>query len=111
MWASGVVDSVNVNERVIVAVADVESGSWTIRVSAERLTTDVQRYSLVVNGAIQSQVGDGASARALLAFSPLCPSSSSSSDTNADPTLYSDGSMTTSWPWSTMVLPLVPWRR
>ena len=53
MWAtSGEVDTSNVNERVIIAAADVESGTWTVRVSTKGLLTDVQRYSLVVNGAI-----------------------------------------------------------
>ncbi|CAM9132369.1 unnamed protein product [Laminaria digitata] len=52
MWASGNADSVNVNERVIVAAADVESGNWTVQVSAGPLTTELQSYSLVVNGAI-----------------------------------------------------------
>ncbi|CAM9132446.1 unnamed protein product, partial [Laminaria digitata] len=60
MWASGVADNVNVNERVIVAAEDVESGNWTVRVSAGRLTTYFQRYSLVVNGAIVPLAGDGA---------------------------------------------------
>lgn len=102
MWASGVVDTVNVNERVIVAAADVESGTWTVRVSAERLTTDVQRYSLVVNGAITSAVVGGANARTLLASNPSRTSSSSSSDTSADPALSSDGSMASS-SWSPTV--------
>ena len=55
MWASsGEVDTSNVNERVIIAAADVESGTWTVRVSAKGLLTDTQSYSLVVNGAIAS---------------------------------------------------------
>ncbi|CAM9414342.1 unnamed protein product, partial [Laminaria digitata] len=53
MWASsGAEDSVNVNERVIIAAEDVESGTWTVRVSTNGLTTESQSYSLVVNGAI-----------------------------------------------------------
>ncbi|CAM9227955.1 unnamed protein product, partial [Laminaria digitata] len=53
MWASsGEVDTSNVNERVIVAAADVESGTWAIHVSTKGLLTASQRYSLVVNGAI-----------------------------------------------------------
>lgn len=53
MWASsGEVDTSNVNERVIIAAADVESGTWTVRVSTKSLLTESQRYSLVVNGAI-----------------------------------------------------------
>lgn len=55
MWASsGEVDTSNVNERVIIAAADVESGTWTVRVSTKELLTDSQSYSLVVNGAILS---------------------------------------------------------
>ena len=53
MWvSSGEVDTSNVNERVIIAAADVESGMWTVRVSTKGLLTDSQSYSLVVNGAI-----------------------------------------------------------
>eukprot|EP00904_Undaria_pinnatifida_P011011 jgi/Undpi1/703/HiC_scaffold_10.g04167.m1 len=52
MWANGVADSVNVNERVIIAAADVESGTWIVRVSTNRLLGESQNYSLVVNGAI-----------------------------------------------------------
>ena len=52
MWADGVADSVNVNERVIIAAADVESGTWIVRVSTNRLLGESQNYSLVVNGAI-----------------------------------------------------------
>lgn len=52
MWKSGKVDDANVNERVIVDACDVETGTWTVRVSAKALTTDVQSYSLVVSGAI-----------------------------------------------------------
>ncbi|CAM9536300.1 unnamed protein product, partial [Laminaria digitata] len=53
MWVSlGLSDNRNVNERVIVAAADVESGIWTVRVVTNGLTTLSQRYSLVVNGAI-----------------------------------------------------------
>ncbi|CAN0382498.1 unnamed protein product [Scytosiphon promiscuus] len=53
MWAtSGEVDSRNVNERVIIAAEDVESGTYTVRVSTNHLLTDSQSYSLVVNGAM-----------------------------------------------------------
>lgn len=52
MWSSGVTDVYNVNERVIVDAADVESGNWTIWVWAKALGTVSQNYSLVVNGAI-----------------------------------------------------------
>ncbi|CAM9668187.1 unnamed protein product, partial [Laminaria digitata] len=60
MWASGDVDVANVNERVIVDALDVESGTWAVWVWAKSLTTDFQRYSLVVNGAITSVVAIGA---------------------------------------------------
>ncbi|CAN0492660.1 unnamed protein product, partial [Scytosiphon promiscuus] len=52
MWEAGETDEVNVNERVIVAGSEVESGIWTVSVWAKSLTTDFQSYSLVVNGAI-----------------------------------------------------------
>ncbi|CAM9104825.1 unnamed protein product [Hapterophycus canaliculatus] len=53
MWSSGEKDNVNVNERVVVAAEDVESGTWTVSVSANSLEiTDRQSYSLVVNGAL-----------------------------------------------------------
>ena len=58
MWASGEADDANVNERVIVDPSDVESGTWTVSVSAKSLTTDVQSYSLVVNGAISPVTQD-----------------------------------------------------
>ncbi len=57
MWLSGVTDTVNVNERVIVNAADVESGTWSVWVWAKSLTTDEQSYSLVVNGAISPAGG------------------------------------------------------
>lgn len=60
MWTSGVTDEYNVNERVIVDAADVESGTWTILVWAKALGTDFQNYSLVVNGAISPATGEGA---------------------------------------------------
>lgn len=60
MWASGDADDANVNERVIVDALDVESGTWTVWVWAKSLTTDFQRYSLVVNGAITSVAAIGA---------------------------------------------------
>lgn len=52
MWQSGVADDSNVNERVIVDASDVESGTWTVSVRSNSLTTEFQSYSLVVNGAI-----------------------------------------------------------
>lgn len=52
MWSTGA-DSSNVVERVIVSaedVADEGSGTWTVSVSANVLSTDSQAYSLVVSG-------------------------------------------------------------
>lgn len=51
MWGSGILDTVNVNERVIVPRVS-ESGRWMIRVSAKALLTETQSYSLVVTGAL-----------------------------------------------------------
>ena len=53
MWESGASDTVNVNERVIVPAVSVESGEWTVSVSAKQLLA-VQGYSLVVTGAVSS---------------------------------------------------------
>lgn len=58
MWNSGEKDSANVNERVIVAAGEVETGTWSAQVSANQLTTSEQSYSLVVNGAIISTGDD-----------------------------------------------------
>ncbi|CAM9449287.1 unnamed protein product, partial [Hapterophycus canaliculatus] len=52
MWMSGASDTVNVIERVIVPAETVESGEWSVLVSAKGLLTDKQSYSLVVTGAI-----------------------------------------------------------
>ena len=52
MWESGVADTVNVIERVIVPTMSMEDGAWTITVSAGGLLTGEQPYSLVVTGAI-----------------------------------------------------------
>ncbi|CAN0052316.1 unnamed protein product, partial [Hapterophycus canaliculatus] len=60
MWSSGVTDTSNVNERVIIDAADVESGTWSVWVWAKRLSTDAQSYSLVVNGAISPATDAGA---------------------------------------------------
>lgn len=60
MWSSGEADTTNVNERVVVDAADVESGTWTVWVWAKRLTTDNQSFSLVVNGAISPGTGTAA---------------------------------------------------
>ncbi|CAM9779304.1 unnamed protein product [Ectocarpus sp. 4 AP-2014] len=54
MWESGEDDTVNVVERVIVRVESMESGVWSVVVSAKALLTDEQLYSLVVTGAIYS---------------------------------------------------------
>ncbi|CAM9872026.1 unnamed protein product, partial [Hapterophycus canaliculatus] len=54
MWMSGADDTVNVIERVIVPAESMESGEWSILVSAKGLLTDEQSYSLVVTGAIYS---------------------------------------------------------
>lgn len=71
MWSSGEKDAANVNERVVVDAADVESGTWTVSVSSNSLTAaDLQSYSLVVNGAISPGTGVGATSQ---------PSSDSSS--------------------------------
>ncbi|CAN0100531.1 unnamed protein product, partial [Ascophyllum nodosum] len=58
MWSTGIADTNNVNERVIVDAADVENGTWTVSVWSNELTTDVQSYSLIVNGAISPATGD-----------------------------------------------------
>lgn len=71
MWASGVADTANVNERVIIAAEDMESGNWTVRVSAETLTTELQRYSLVVNGAIVPAGGSTGGSQISSPSSPL----------------------------------------
>ena len=58
MWSSGNTDVANVNERVVVDAADVESGTWTVYVSSNSFTAaDKQSYSLVVNGAILAGPG------------------------------------------------------
>ncbi|CAM9167076.1 unnamed protein product [Ectocarpus fasciculatus] len=54
MWESGADDTVNVVERVIVPVESMESGVWSVVVSAKGLLTDEQSYSLVVTGSIYS---------------------------------------------------------
>ncbi|CAM9857304.1 unnamed protein product [Pylaiella littoralis] len=54
MWGSGVADTVNVVERVVVLAESMESGVWRVRVSAKELLTDEQSYSLVVTGAIRT---------------------------------------------------------
>lgn len=62
MWGSNIVDTKNVNERVIIDADDVETGTWTVWVWSNTLTTNTQSYSLVVNGAISPGTGEGASA-------------------------------------------------
>ena len=55
MWLSDETDDTNVNERVIVDAIEVQSGAWTVWISAKSLTAaEFQSYSLVVNGAIRS---------------------------------------------------------
>ncbi|CAM9895106.1 unnamed protein product [Pylaiella littoralis] len=54
MWESGVDDTTNVVERVIVPASSMESGTWKVAVSAKRLLADEQPYSLVVTGAIRT---------------------------------------------------------
>lgn len=54
MWGD-VLDTVNVNERIIVPAEKVLNGSWTVEVSVEALTTPTQSYSLVVNGALMEE--------------------------------------------------------
>ena len=51
MWESGMSDTVNVVERVIVPATSVESGQWKVTVSAKQLLAE-QGYSLVITGAI-----------------------------------------------------------
>ena len=58
MWLDGRSDSDNVIERVIISADDFaaeESGTWTVSVSANELSTESQSYSLVVWGPF----GDG----------------------------------------------------
>lgn len=87
MWASGVADIVNVNERVIVDAEDIESGTWTVVVSAKTLSTDNQSYSLVVNGAISPGTGMGADVSSTQA--PVWDSTSNStSDSTSDPVYF-----------------------
>ncbi|CAN0227366.1 unnamed protein product [Scytosiphon promiscuus] len=54
MWKSGAADMVNVIERVIVPAGSLETGEWSVVVSAKALLTDDQAYSLVVTGPIYS---------------------------------------------------------
>ncbi|CAN0200177.1 unnamed protein product [Ectocarpus sp. 6 AP-2014] len=77
MWSSGETDTVNVNERVIVDAAGLETGVWSVWVSANRLAiSDEQSYSLVVNGAISPATEIGAVERSY--------STSSAGVTNGD---------------------------
>lgn len=52
MWESGAADTVNPVERVVVPAGSMESGMWSVVVTAKGLLTDEQSYSLVVTGAI-----------------------------------------------------------
>lgn len=92
-FATGVADLVNVNERVIVDAADVEGGTYTVRVTADGLTTATQSYSLVVNGAISPLA---ASSEAPSAPSPVSSSSSSFSVPSAPTALSPPGSSSSS---------------
>ena len=84
MWESGRTDTVNVNERVIVDAADVETGVWSVWVWAKRLTvSDEQSYSLVVNGAISPATDVGAIERSSSSASSSAGSVDSASP--ADP--------------------------
>lgn len=83
MWSSGETDKVNVNERVIVDAAGVETGVWSVWVSANSLTiSDEQSYSLVVNGAISPATEIGAVERSY--------STSSAVATNGDDASMAD---------------------
>lgn len=102
MWDSGITDVVNVNERVIVDAADVESGTWSAWVWAQELSTDSQSYSLVVNGAISPATGDGAVDRSSSTSSlpvldtTFSPTSSPMSAGDISSTTSATDSMTTS---------------
>ena len=82
MWESGLADEVNNNERVLIPAADVESGTYTVKVSADGLTTAAQKYSLVVNGAIVPLSG---SSEPPSDPSPVPPSSSSGNPSPSAP--------------------------
>ena len=83
MWSENKWDTVNVIERVIVDVEDVnESGTWLVRVRSRSFSTDDQSYSLVVTGAI-SPPNDGAS-------SPHQASDGASLQSDVSYTLYYD---------------------
>lgn len=83
MWESGDADEVNVNERVIVNAADVETGTWAVWVWAKSLNTDSQSYSLVVNGAISPGTGAGSTDPFIASAAPSPASSSARSDGDA----------------------------
>lgn len=79
MWSSGEKDTANVNERVVVDAADVESGTWTVSVSSNSLTTPLQSFSLVVNGAVSPGTGEGATAEPFSDSSAMLPTAQWSS--------------------------------
>ena len=94
MWSSlGSVDEANVNERVIVDAADVESGMWTVRVSTKRLTTASQSYSLVVNGAIVYSSSDPFYSELYSVTPTASPSDIGAGFTTSSPSGASDGSV------------------
>ncbi|CAN0198353.1 unnamed protein product [Ectocarpus sp. 6 AP-2014] len=86
MWGSDTTDNRNVNERVIVDATDVVTGTWTVWVWANRLVTDSQSYSLVVNGAISPGTGEGASGSSSFEVSSSVTSASSEDGTGAGAT-------------------------
>ena len=99
MWSSGRADTVNVNERVIVDAADVVSGTYTVQVAADGLTTDTQKYSLVVNGAISPLAASSESPSAPSPASSLEPGSDDDgSGSPADAAGSSSGAMMTQSP-------------
>eukprot|EP00904_Undaria_pinnatifida_P000092 jgi/Undpi1/10083/HiC_scaffold_28.g12537.m1 len=102
MWATGVADSLNVNERVIIAAADVESGTWIVRVSTKGLLGESQNYSLVVNGAIVFSPSEPFYSSLYSAAPTAAPTSSpSGAGSDADPS--SSGSIA-STPTSLVIL-------
>lgn len=75
MWSSGEKDAVNVNERVAVGAADVESGTWKVFVSSNSFSAaEEQSYSLVVNGAISPPPGGVVNDTFSSASNPTVPS-------------------------------------
>ena len=108
MWTSGVTDTTNVNERVIVDAADVETGVWSVWVWAKRLTiTDEQSYSLVVNGAISPATDIGAIERSFSTSSFDSIDSASPADPGITAEAASNGSLAVLPTVSSMFMSLV----